>query len=140
MLRWPPLIARLTIAVACCVLASMTGVAFAADSGSANPSSAADAYHSLQPFLQTYCTDCHGGETPEAKVRMDFRDEELNLNEQHNLWRVVLEKIRLREMPPESEPQPTEGERTEASNGLNNSFGRSTAERSAARARSPSGV
>jgi hypothetical protein len=112
MYRRPPLSRSLILEVACWLLVVTPGLGLAADDAGSTPV-AAECYQSLQPLLQTYCTDCHGGETPEAKVRLDFRPEELNLGEQHNLWRVVLEKIRLREMPPDSEPQPTEAERAQ---------------------------
>lgn len=76
-----------------------------------DPEIARTTYERLQPVLQAYCTGCHGGETPEAKIQLDYDVKQLNLNEQHNLWRAALEKIRLNEMPPEDEPQPTAEER-----------------------------
>lgn len=76
-----------------------------------DPAVARTTYQRLQPALQAYCTGCHGGETPEAKVQLEYDVQQLDLNTQHNLWRSVLEKIRLNEMPPEDEPQPSAEER-----------------------------
>ena len=63
-------------------------------------------------FFEKHCVQCHGSKKQKAKLRLD------TLNwapaDQGNLeaWREIADKLELREMPPEDEPQPSPAERT----------------------------
>ncbi len=60
---------------------------------------------SIGPLVKQFCQDCHGEFTQEALVRFDtierFEPQE------RNLWTMVYEKVRAREMPPADAPQPS---------------------------------
>ncbi len=62
-------------------------------------------------FFEKHCVQCHGSKKQKAKLRLDA----LNWApaDQGNLetWREIADKLELREMPPEDEPQPTPAER-----------------------------
>jgi len=63
-------------------------------------------------FLARYCLDCHGGEAPKGDRRLD--DLPLTIGADLALaerWQEVLHQLQLGEMPPASNPQPTDGER-----------------------------
>jgi len=64
----------------------------------------------LAPFLAAHCVRCHEGERAKAGLdlaelrdRADFAGDLLD-------WRLVRDKLRAREMPPEDEPRPDESE------------------------------
>jgi len=63
-------------------------------------------------FLARYCLDCHGGEAPKGDRRLD--DLPLTIGTDLAVaerWQEVLHQLQLGEMPPASNPQPTDGER-----------------------------
>ena len=62
-----------------------------------------------RPFLKKHCFACHGKDKQKGKVRFDHF-KELMLD-QAELWRLTLESVKHKEMPPEDEPQPTHVER-----------------------------
>ena len=64
-----------------------------------------------RPFLQQYCTGCHGGDRPKASLDLErFGDDHLMFR-QRDLWESVRHMLVEREMPPENKPQPTEEQR-----------------------------
>lgn len=64
----------------------------------------------VAPFLERYCTDCHGGSDPEAKLALDRYQESGNVQEDYDVWEKVLSMLTERHMPPAEETQPTEAE------------------------------
>jgi hypothetical protein len=62
------------------------------------------------PFLERYCTDCHGGSDPEARLGLDRYRESGNVQEDYDVWERILGMLNERQMPPSEEPQPTEEE------------------------------
>lgn len=60
----------------------------------------------LQPFLSKYCADCHGGDEPEADLKLDALGETVSINDDRERWESIFEMVRMGEMPPEGEPQP----------------------------------
>jgi len=63
-------------------------------------------------FLARYCLDCHGGEALKGDRRLD--DLPLTIGADFAVaerWQEVLHQLQLGEMPPASDPQPTDGER-----------------------------
>lgn len=63
-------------------------------------------------FLARYCLDCHGGEAPKGDRRLD--DLPLKIGTDLAVaerWQEVLHQLQLGEMPPASNPQPTDAER-----------------------------
>jgi hypothetical protein len=63
------------------------------------------------PFLEKYCTNCHGAGKKKADLALhEFRDD-TSLLKQRKTWKHVLEMVREGEMPPDDKPQPTAAER-----------------------------
>ena len=91
------------------------GITFASALAFAHPGLAEDAataFHSrVQPLLKTYCTECHGGAKPKARVDLSGARTLDQLTADRDLWFRVLDQIEAGTMPPEDEKQPTEAER-----------------------------
>ncbi|EAQ81728.1 DUF1588 domain-containing protein [Blastopirellula marina] len=87
---------------------------------------AEDAIHSpsfAQTFVQKYCIDCHGADTPEADLALH----ELTSVEADNaqLWQTVWEQVALKQMPPTYESnQPSVMERLQLSNWITSNLER----------------
>src|SRR6476619_1579822 len=66
----------------------------------------------VAPFVQTYCSSCHGKESREGKLDLTAF---LSLNQVaagHATWETVRERLEAKEMPPEeAKKQPTAAER-----------------------------
>lgn len=65
---------------------------------------------SVEVFLETHCLSCHGPEKEKGDLRIDDLSREFQLGLDSHIWAEVIEKINSGEMPPEDEPQPTQGE------------------------------
>ena len=73
---------------------------------------AASAFQSrVQPLLKTYCTDCHGGEKPKAKIDLTGPRSLEQLTAKRDLWFRVLDQLEAGNMPPKDEDQPAKKER-----------------------------
>jgi len=61
----------------------------------------------LQPFLTTYCNDCHGPDLAEADLNFAAYDSVKSLKADRKKWNQVLGIVRIGAMPPaDHEPQP----------------------------------
>ncbi len=65
----------------------------------------------VQPFLKQYCSECHGGEDPEAGVALDGSWDTAGVRKDRETWVQVLEMLEEREMPPKFVRQPTDDQR-----------------------------
>ena len=64
----------------------------------------------IAPLLTKYCTGCHGGEKPKGKMGLDrFLDNPEPLKHRE-MWDLVVQRVRGKEMPPKDKPQPTAAE------------------------------
>lgn len=63
-------------------------------------------------FLKKHCSDCHTADAKEGSVSLDPLLVSGAVGESSDLWLRVFEQLALGRMPPESEPQPIEAERT----------------------------
>ena len=71
---------------------------------------AQEATTSIQPWIETYCLDCHQGD--DAKGQLDLKMVlQGEATEHYQAWEAALERIQSREMPPEDAEQPSEAER-----------------------------
>ena len=63
--------------------------------------------------IESRCAGCHGGEKPEAGVRLDgeWSDQRL-VSVEGDVWFRVLREMESGRMPPKAEPQPSADERT----------------------------
>ena len=73
-------------------------------------SPAADSYAPIQPFLNRYCTACHGEKKQKGEVRLDdFKAID------GALWSEIYDQLHGGDMPPEDELQPSKEERVRIS-------------------------
>ncbi len=80
-----------------CLLAA--GLGLASDATAAEP---------FESFLTTHCVRCHGPEHEEGSVRMDQLSRDFRLGADTSRWADVLERVNAGEMPPDTEPSPTQ--------------------------------
>lgn len=66
--------------------------------------------HQLEPFLKTYCYDCHGPKKKKGQVRFDTVAWEITNNDNAQRWQDVLDQLNGGDMPPEDETQPSNEE------------------------------
>ena len=64
----------------------------------------------LKPLLSTYCFKCHGPEKQKGELNLSTIANDDAARHAGKIWRGVLDKLRIREMPPEKSPQPTASE------------------------------
>ncbi len=68
----------------------------------------------VQPFLQTYCVTCHGGEKPEADLDLSPYTSVDRVIAGFSYWDLVLEKLEAAEMPPDkAKKHPSDAQRDE---------------------------
>lgn len=68
----------------------------------------------VQPFLKSYCTDCHSGDEPKAKFDLSGYSDLTSVVSAPGHWELVLERLESGEMPPEDEKQqPSSQERND---------------------------
>ncbi|GIW79137.1 MAG: hypothetical protein KatS3mg105_0944 [Gemmatales bacterium] len=73
----------------------------------ADAASDANGFASLvQPFLKAHCTRCHGVRKQEGNLSLHDIDSNLIDGKDIKRWVRVAEKLDVREMPPEDQPQP----------------------------------
>jgi len=71
---------------------------------------AAPAAEPFEAFLLQHCGRCHGPEKEEGNIRMDSLSRDFKLGGDTGHWADVLERVNSGEMPPETEPRPTQAE------------------------------
>jgi mono/diheme cytochrome c family protein len=67
----------------------------------------------LKPFVESYCSDCHSGDNPEAGLRLDQLLKAPSVPHHRHEWTHVLERLEKKEMPPEEGDQPDDAKRAE---------------------------
>src|SRR6266508_5661634 len=60
----------------------------------------------VQPFLNTYCTSCHGGARPAAQLDLRQYSTVESVVQDYSRWNRVLARLTAREMPPKQMNQP----------------------------------
>jgi len=69
-------------------------------------------YHeTVQPFLETYCIQCHGPEKQKADRRYDTLGNDFLDRDSIGLWQDIVDLLNLGDMPPEDEDQPSSEDR-----------------------------
>jgi len=72
----------------------------------------ADPYRdTVAPFLEKYCTQCHGPEKQKADRRYDTLQNDFQDEDSLLLWQDIADLLNLGDMPPEEETQPSSDER-----------------------------
>ena len=57
-------------------------------------------------LFESYCLDCHDGETQKGKINLEALPFKVDTLEQAELWQKVLNAMNSGEMPPENKRQP----------------------------------
>ncbi len=81
----------------------------------------------VQPILETYCYECHGGEEIEGKVNLTEYSSWKALEKSPQLIEKLIEALDRNQMPPEDEKQPSETQRQSLLIQLNKSLNRTLA-------------
>ena len=63
------------------------------------------------PFLQKYCTDCHGEKKQKGDLSLHTFRDDVSVLKQRKTWRRVFDVVTNGDMPPEDKPQPDKAER-----------------------------
>src|SRR5437867_370981 len=61
----------------------------------------------IVPFLSQYCTSCHSGSKPKAKLALDKYKGEADVLKDRPTWQKIAQRMRAGEMPPADNAQPT---------------------------------
>jgi mono/diheme cytochrome c family protein len=103
----------LTPMLAFALCAAWPAIAAAGSQPADRAGAAGESFRSeIRPFLANFCSQCHGGDEPEADLKLDDFKTPPAVLDQRETWESILEYVRLHEMPPEGEPQPDEEQRT----------------------------
>jgi len=73
----------------------------------------------IKPFLNTYCTSCHGSTKSKGDVTLNNISGDLALGKDIELWNLVLKQLVLSEMPPSKAKQPSGGDVTKVIDWIN---------------------
>ncbi len=66
----------------------------------------------IQPFLKTYCIDCHGGAEPEGKLDLGSLQSRQSISDRFNVWKEIERRVASGNMPPkEAAAFPSENDR-----------------------------
>ena len=65
----------------------------------------------VAPFLKSFCLNCHGEATQEAKLDLSGYRNAASVAEAHQTWEIILHRLEAAEMPPEDTDQPTKEQR-----------------------------
>jgi mono/diheme cytochrome c family protein len=58
------------------------------------------------PFFAAHCAKCHGPEKAKGKLNLKEIDPNIPAGKDIERWKLIVERLTLNEMPPESEPRP----------------------------------
>ena len=64
-------------------------------------------------LIESYCLDCHDGETQKGKVNLEALSFKVDTLEQAGLWQKVLDVMNSGEMPPDNKRQPKNEEKAD---------------------------
>jgi mono/diheme cytochrome c family protein len=72
----------------------------------AEPAGATAFHKQIEPILEQFCSDCHGGGTKKGGVSFDFDSDDALLADRE-LWWKAMKMLRAGLMPPQKKPRPT---------------------------------
>src|SRR5262245_3393972 len=61
----------------------------------------------IEPILEEFCSDCHGGGSKKGGVAFDQFKSDTALLENRELWWKAMKMLRAGMMPPKNKPRPT---------------------------------
>ena len=62
------------------------------------------------PYLEMYCSKCHGAESPEAEIALTVFTDAESLTKQRKIWSNVTKQLQSGSMPPDGNPRPSTAE------------------------------
>ena len=65
----------------------------------------------IVPFMRRYCLDCHDEATAEGKLSLEAIDRNVGRGASFETWRMILERVKFKDMPPADADQPAADER-----------------------------
>ncbi len=77
----------------------------------ADPPAKVDYQKQIAPLVKKYCHGCHGPKKQEGEMALHKYATEASVLKDQKTWERVLEMLKVRGMPPEDKPQPTDAER-----------------------------
>lgn len=108
----PPVWRGLVSALALPALLVWAGTSGTAISDPTRPQLEKQFTTTVQPFMQTYCTSCHGKDKPEAQLDLTAYANMASVVRDYPHWSLVLEKLVAEQMPPANfSKQPTAAQR-----------------------------
>ncbi len=90
---------RLLCRISIAILVVANGILVAADDGQV-----------VRTFLDRHCVECHSGDKPEGRLRLDELPLNLDHAESRKTWQLVTKRVAADEMPPKSKPRPPAAE------------------------------
>ena len=71
-------------------------------------------------FFKQHCIKCHGARKPKGDFRLDTLKWVPADQKNTEMWQAIVDRVTAGEMPPKSQPQPSQAERTDVLNSLRN--------------------
>lgn len=62
-------------------------------------------------FFKTHCIKCHGAKKPKGELRLDTLNWSPEDSASVETWQAIVDRVDASEMPPESQPQPSDAQR-----------------------------
>ena len=75
--------------------------------GSSFPANADEYQDKIQPYMQTYCKECHAGAEAKGELDLTKFSTSADVIDSFRHWKHIIEFVREGEMPPEDAKQPT---------------------------------
>src|SRR5262245_31987576 len=91
----------------------------------------------VPPFLGQHCKECHTGDKPKGKFRIDSLTQDFNDKANREKWLAALEQVKSGAMPPEGKPRPPEKDIAALAEWINGRVATAEAARNAAQGRVP---
>ena len=73
-------------------------------------------------ILNKYCSDCHGQKKQKADLNLSILDRDIAFGNDFEMWRLIYDKIKYKEMPPEEGDHLPEPDRAKLLESLRNAF------------------
>jgi hypothetical protein len=79
----------------------------------------------VHPFLDKYCTSCHGEKKDKGDIRLHQLSHDLASSKDLEQWQLVLKQLEFNEMPPKKKTQPASGLKKQVVDWINSELSKS---------------
>jgi mono/diheme cytochrome c family protein len=91
----------------CLFVVLIVGIVEVSSAAESAPPAAAEVYaRTVRPFLAQHCFTCHGEKDRKAGLRLDDLGHDFLAGKTADVWKEVIDRINLGDMPPEEKPRP----------------------------------